>query len=131
MSGLTYQYDVKILERSPLLRSGRFSKSIENCGEMIIVSKQFDNYNECSENLMHLLSDLAADQSYLDGRDFVILTKTNPQGAAPESTDTWPRTIVYRSYVLDSDLLKNKIMDYTIVGQVNMGANLLPAIPQI
>lgn len=131
MTTAHYNYDVRISYGSDILKSGPFSESFANCGEMLITSKPYNEYAGCERALNGLMSSLSYLEAKLSDKNFVIVTKVNPildasgKRKLDADAETWDKHTVMRAYIADAKALKDTNLTYHVLGQIKVDQTLL------
>ncbi len=129
MTPANYNYDVKIGYGADLIKTGPLSQSFPNCGELVITSKPFQDYNACENALSGLMSALTYIETKFSTKNHVIVTKINPildnSGKKHADADTWDKHTVMRAYVADSEELKKATLNYHVFGQIRVDQIIL------
>jgi hypothetical protein len=124
MTSLSFEYHVNITAGANSLKAGPFANGMPGCGEIMIASKVFPTYEECEQNLHGLLGTLSIVEASLSDKNFVIVTKTNPNldtsGKKHADADTWDARTMMRAYVADADALKEKYLKYHVIGNIRL-----------
>lgn len=116
-----YIYDVKINAGAGFLQTKLLQDSFPSCGEMLIVSEEFSDGEDCRNNLTKFLAGLTAAESKLFDKAHVVVIKSNPMynpDAKEVPEENWDHSIVMRAYVADAELLKQSILQYNIFAQI-------------
>ncbi len=129
-----FNYDVKIGYGADILKTGPLSKSFANCGELIITSKPFSDYEACEKSLSNLMSALSFIETKYSTKSHVIVTKVNPildtSGKVHPDANTWDKFTVMRSYVADSEELKKATLNYHVLGQIRVDQMIMGPAPK-
>ena len=130
MNNTQYVYDVRITSGSEILRSGPFAACIPKCGEMIISSNQFTDFDKCEKTMSNLLSQLSQVQTNYSEKMHVIVTKMNPLLDTAENkkadTEQWDAFTIMRAYVAETEALKAaSTLKYSVVGQIRVNQQIL------
>ena len=130
MTNTNYVYDVRITSGSEILRSGPFALAIPKCGEMIISSNIFTDFDLCEKTMSNLLSQLSQVQANYSDKSHVIVTKMNPLLDMSENkkadTEAWDSFTVMRAYVAETEALKNaSTLKYSVIGQIKVNQQIL------
>ncbi len=129
-----FNYDVKIGYGADILKTGPLSKSFANCGELIITSKPFPDYESCQKSLSDLMSALSFIETKYSTKGHVIVTKVNPildnSGKKHPDADTWDKFTVMRSYIADAEELKKSTLNYHVLGQIRVDQVILGFTPK-
>ena len=127
MQNLNFQYDIKLVNGSELLKDRLFGACFPGIGEMIVASKTFNDYTECEKAFTGLLAVLASLSTQLTEKNYVIVTKANPDySAKPEDAGTingeapWDKSTLMRAYVADADALKQKQLVFGVMGHIKI-----------
>jgi hypothetical protein len=116
-----YAYDLKINQTAGIFLTDIFIDAFPGCGEMLVVSKNFNSAIECEQSLSGLLSSLSAVESQAIARNHVVVTKRNPVltgTTATDKDDNWESNVVLRAYVADAEQLKKSVLKYNLFAQV-------------
>lgn len=130
MYNLNYLYDVRVSSSSNIFSSGAMNSSIPGGNEMVISSKCYASYEECAQALTQLMAVLASTEAQIVGKNYAIVTKTNPLFSGQKAdNETWDKMIVLKAFVADAEELKtsNKLT-FDIVGQLRISQASLDAI---
>lgn len=127
MSNFLYQYLITIDSESSILKKGLVQEIIPHSKEMVILSNDFNSYEECFNKLIDFLSSLASTQSAVDNKNFVLVTKLNPLADdSTENLNSWPKTTISRSYIIDSDMINEVPIKYSAFAQISVKSEFLP-----
>lgn len=114
---MSYSFDIKILKGTAYA-----DRSImQNCSEFLISSKKFDDISSCEASFADVMGDLAQFENISLGKNYVVISKNNPAGNE-KTTEVWDDSVIYKLYIVDSDLLKKSIFDCKIFGQLKIVA---------
>jgi hypothetical protein len=115
-----FTYEIRVARDSSVIRSGPLSESLQNCGELIITSKEFKNYTDCEKKFNNLISALSYIESNEGDKDYVLITRPNPMKSAADKMQEWDVYVVSRTFVADANsLVKKSDLTYNIFGQIN------------
>jgi hypothetical protein len=124
-----YTYDLKIGLGADLLTSGAFSEALPNCGEIVVTSKNFGDYETCERHLTGLLTTLTQAENSIGGKNHVVVTKLNPildpSGKMPIKGEEWDHYTVMRAYVADADELKKTNLKFSMMAQIRVDQVIL------
>ena len=127
-----FNYSVKIGHGSDILKSGPLSQSFQNCAEINITSKVYQEYSECEKNLTTLMAALSSIESKFSAKDHVIVTKLNPildqSGKVHADADTWDKTTIVRLYVANAEELKQATLSYHVLGQISVDQMIIGVV---
>jgi hypothetical protein len=117
-----YAYDLKINQGAGLFTSEVFTEAFPGCGEVLVLSKNFNSSAECEKSLSNLLSSLSMLESKAIAKNHVVVTKRNPiltNIKTPiDAEENWADNVVLRAYVADAEQLKQSVLKYNLFAQV-------------
>lgn len=107
-----FTYTVRMAGDLQSLVQGRMVAAMENTGELVVSSGNFESYDGCINAVSRLLSSLSSAVTEKSGRAYVIVSKKNPafddDVEEPTMAEGWDRFTVLRLYVADAEVLKEK-----------------------
>lgn len=108
-----FNYTVRMAGDLQAIVQGPMVAALENTGELVVSSGEFNDYDSCINAVSRLLSSLSAAVTQKNGRSYVIVSKKNPifddSPDEPDlSTEGWDRLTVLRLYVADAEVLKQQ-----------------------
>lgn len=117
-----FSYNVRVGHGAEMLRGKIYADVIPNCGEMLISSKEFDSYEECETSLSNLMAHLTRFETRSSNKNHVLVSKINPEldtsGKKHMDASSWDRYTLMRTYIADSEELKNATLRYHVMGQI-------------
>lgn len=121
---MKYQYRLKILAKSPVLRTAPMDK-LPGCAEMVVISKMLDSYAECESKLDSLLAKLALIESSATRKNYVILSRTNPSVShTPEmdidDDEPWESSTMFKSFLVDVASVAAAIPSFSISARLDV-----------
>ena len=108
-----FKYVVRVTTPlTQLVQDESMAKALDNADELMVVSNNFGNYDECITIASRLLSSLSVAAAKNNEKSYVIVSKKNPsmieEDAASESAEQWDKFTVLRLYLADAEVLKEK-----------------------
>lgn len=132
-----FSYYVNLDINSGMLRNGPMTSVLPNCSQMIITSESFDEYEVCEKKLSSLLQLISNEESRLNNKNYVIVTRLNPiySNVETEPTDDkWENSTVMKVFLADADLLKESKINYNVLAQISVDHKIVslksPPLPQ-
>ena len=129
MIKLKYQYDVQIMPSASFLPS-MLAKQLPGCVELSITSRHFDDYGECEGNLSRLLALLGSLESRASGKNFVVISQSNPaidDGKIITTETSWEPGTVFKSFVVDADHLDQSEFGFSVIAQFKVNTDNIRA----
>ena len=125
-----FVYEVKITAGCELLKAEPLKSSLENFGELTIISEWFSDHVECVDDVAVMLQQFSGLISALTGRGHIIATKMNPMhnedfDGEMELLEDWDGGTIMKMYVADTKVLKSesRIVSY-VTGIVRTADNI-------
>jgi hypothetical protein len=119
-----YNYNVRILEHSPLLKlESKISNKLTGCSDVIISSINYVEYEECEKKLISVMNFLGAEQFTCSNISCILLSKRNEALGLKnyiniEDGLPWDEETLLRSYLADSAEFKQRKLNFYILGQI-------------
>jgi len=129
MIKLKYQYDVQIMPSAAFL-PGMLAKQLPGCIELSITSRLFDNYQECEDNLSRLLALLGSLESRASGKNFVVISQSNPavdDGKIIATETEWEPGTVFKSFIVDATHLDRPEFGFSVIAQFRVNTDTIRA----
>lgn len=129
MIELKYQYDVQIMPMAALL-SGMLAEQLPGCVELSMTSRLFDDYSECEGNLSRLLALLGSLESRASGKNFVVISQSNPavdDGKIITTETDWEPGTVFKSFIVNADHLQQPEFGFSVIAQFKVNTDSIRA----
>lgn len=124
----SYSYNVRISANADVLKSGELAERLPNCGEVLVVSKKFDTYDNCESALSALLSSLTKSTTQISKKNHVVVTMLNPtlNGKEIKEGEEWEVSVLLKAYIADAEALKKSFLTTHVVGQIRLEPAEIP-----
>lgn len=121
MQYINYSFTVNINQLSNIIgEGGLFDLALNNCVDIIIKSKLFNTFNECSESLSKLMSTISSYESYLSDTAQDVYTVLNPNTGGEIVDSSWESTTILRIYVAS----ERAPGEHSAVGEISAAQNV-------
>ncbi len=123
-----FSYQIRMGLDAAFMKTGMVGYVMPNCGEIVINSKLYTDFDVCEKQMSSLLSMLSIYESTHLVKNYVIVSRINPilnaDAINDVESDSWDNFTVMRAYVADAELLTDSQLLYNITAQIKSSGNL-------